>query len=755
MKYIYITKEAAEAFAASRFYQTCDYLEGRMLCDAILDKDYEWKSNRIGVSRAKNGLLFYTSVNNRNEALVFDLDTFKAFSDGANQDHVITIFQKIVKCAVRYFNNQPLGSSEQPLMGRQVIMVFPFPFEPSHDAYKVFLDKNSYNKRGKNLLLVFDDGNDKKIGNPSFTNLNKALNEIKDIQFSIPIENVHPLVGQIAITDLSKIDLKIDSAIGFDNWWIYLTKKQKDFIEHIPNGPERLEGGAGTGKTITLALKCIYLLKKAISDDANLNIIFFTHSSATCDRIRDILRNNWKEMAKHLEIIGEGRQKQSILITTLQEWCSTRLGLNQLSEAEFLDKDAAQSKEWQRFYIEEGITVTKQIYWSAFKTLCSPAFISIIEETPNERLVDIIQKEISEVIKGRAANSLEDYLQLQRTKTSLSLSNDSEKKFIYQIFDSYQNLLLGNNKYDTDDITISALGQLNTPIWNRRRVTDGYDLCVIDETQLFNLNEISIFHFVNTSKNKNNIIFALDKSQAMEDVCDAHAQLNTISEGQIEFSNKLSTVFRSSPDIAKVAYSILSSGVTLFADYENPLKDSTISFTSEEEKKCAKPHYQLCLNETEEIDLAFKWADNYRKEMGVQKSDILFVTTNPPINLALREYLKTNNKAVEWLEKRSDMHVISKAKSANCYLISSIDFIGGLEFSAVILLGVDSKNVPPKINHLSDHIFNYLWHNRLYVTVTRAKYAIAFFGELVAGPSPLLEDAINKKLISLIKPQDA
>lgn len=143
---------------------------------------------------------------------------------------------------------------------------------------------------------------------------------------------------------------------------------------------------------------------------------------------------------------------------------------------------------------------------------------------------------------------------------------------------------MGNNKYDTDDITISALGQLNTPIWNRRRVTDGYDLCVIDETQLFNLNEISIFHFVNTSKNKNNIIFALDKSQAMEDVCDAHAQLNTISEGQIEFSNKLSTVFRSSPDIAKVAYSILSSGVTLFADYENPLKDSTISFTSEEEK---------------------------------------------------------------------------------------------------------------------------------------------------------------------------
>jgi superfamily I DNA and/or RNA helicase len=44
---------------------------------------------------------------------------------------------------------------------------------------------------------------------------------------------------------------------------------------------------------------------------------------------------------------------------------------------------------------------------------------------------------------------------------------------------------------------------------------------------------------------------------------------------------------------------------------------------------------------------------------------------------------------------------------------------------------------------------NYASHNRLYVAITRAKYALHLLGEKSRGVSDLLEEAIKKDLIDV------
>lgn len=41
------------------------------------------------------------------------------------------------------------------------------------------------------------------------------------------------------------------------------------------------------------------------------------------------------------------------------------------------------------------------------------------------------------------------------------------------------------------------------------------------------------------------------------------------------------------------------------------------------------------------------------------------------------------------------------------------------------------------------HVISYAWHNRMYVAVTRARYAVAMYGEMSRGTSSLLQPSVS------------
>lgn len=757
MHYVLVTYDAVSAFAADRFFQSAEFRQSEMLCALLKGESIEWNHDSIYCSQNETGIILFTKSINKKQGVLFDLDTFTGFS--LSNELVINIFQRVIKYTIRFINNSPLTGSEKSLPGKSFTMIFPFPFVATKDVDKVLVDKNSskISREGRTFLTVFHFGHDERAV-VSFTNLRKALGELTSISAeSVATERENEIIKKktklgLSVTDLSKTELTIDSPIGLNNWFRFLTEKQRAFVQSEIGGPERLEGAAGTGKTLSLVLRCIFHLQKCVEENKEFHLIFITHSIPTKDRILAVFQNNWPDFYAFLEK-DDYKPVVSICVTTLQEWSALHLGTSRISDNEYLDKDASESKYYQTLYVEQALDIVLQKNSQTYETLCSEGFWRFIIESPKEYVVEMIQKEIAEIIKGRASEDFEVYKALERPKYSLPISNDSDKNFLFNIYEKYQDALNQVGQYDSDDIVLTALGHINTPIWKRRRIKDGYDACVIDETHLFNLNELSVFHFINKPDRKNCIVFAMDKSQAFGDWGLDSAAV-TASLNNNESSNtpetRFATVFRSSPDIVNLAFNILSSGATLFTNFENPLNYSLFNFTHDDEKKSRVPTYYLEDTDERIIEKGFMIAEEYYKKTESAKSDVLIVSVSDILLTNVEKYGRAHNKSFVTLKSRNDTKSIRDAKDNNKYILSSIDFVGGLEFNAVIILGVDDGRVPPAgTTRESFHYMNYMWHNKLYVAVTRAKYAVYFVGLKTMGRSLILDSAISSEILRI------
>lgn len=763
MNYIFITYEAIELFASDRFLQSAENEAGIRLCDILKTKTVEWAHSRIFLYQGDKGLVFYTRDSDYKRGILFDLTTFHAFAEEQDNRTIINIFQKTIKYGVRYFDNLPLASCERAFPDKPITVIYPNPFVATHGVPKIVVDRNSsekYQRKSCNYLTVYDYSNDGR-SSVSFTSLNKAYEEVRQLSFNTLAATETQQESHVrgfSSTELDFRDLTLDANIGFDAWINhYLTDKQKDFVCSDIAGPERLEGAAGTGKTLSLILRCIYLLKKHVDNDSEYHMVFFTHSLSTKDRIINIFRSNWEDFDFCHEDNEASRPKQSIKVTTLQEWSAEHLGTNSISENEYLDKDASESKVLQLIYIEEAYRkITTDMWEHVFSPICSDRLKNFIRQNSEENLFELLRQEIAVLIKGRASGDYDVYRTIKRPNYSLPLVNDGDYKFIFMIYKKYQLSLEKIGQYDSDDITLSALGQVRTPIWNRRRVQIGYDACVIDETHLFNINELSVFHYVNKPNNaedpnsQQKIIFAIDKSQAigdwgLDDVS-IYSALHLIGNTE---SKHFNTVFRSSPDIVNLAFHILSSGVTMFTNFENPLSYSSIDFVKEEEAKAVPPEYTLVDDDELSIVKGIEWAEHYCNDKRVSKNRVLIIGTNDNLVEGITNYLKEHHKPFESLQSRSDEQAMKNALNGNKFVVSQIDYVGGLEFDAVVMIGVDDGRVPPSRTEKSEayHVISYAWHSKMYVAVTRAKYAVMIYGDMSRGASPLLYSSILNEVI--------
>lgn len=747
--YIFITLDALIEFASNKYFQSADFSQSEELCNLLLNKVSTWSYPTLQLYEIKDrGKFLYTQNIEIKKGLLFDLDTFDGFNDNS-PENVITIFQKTVKYAVRYFTNQPPAPCDLVFPQQNRAIVFPFPFTATKNVDKVVLDINStkQNRKGQNYLVAFYFG--KEEGMFIQTNLNKAvadLNSIKVTANDSRIANVESL----SVSTMVNPNYTIVAPLPFEEWKDLLTKKQIEFIKRPIKGAERLEGPAGSGKTLSLILRCIYIIKEKVHQNQPYKIIFFTHSISTKDKIISWFTSIFPDFQDHVEDKDRDKfPKVSILITTLQEWNREYLGANVIYDNEVIDKDASISKEYQRLLIEDVFTRVKANTWNGFEVICSNEFKSFINNTDNQNIVEMMQYEISVLLKGRAEGDKDKYLQMSRPQVGLPIRTEEDKMFMLQVYKKYQDYLESTGQFDTDDITISVLGQLNTPIWKRRSIQEGYDACFIDEAHLFNFNELSVFHYLTKPSERNHIIYVIDKSQYVGEIGFTDEDISSLDKGGTE-DTKLTTIFRSSPDIVNLAFNILSSNVSLFSHFENPLDYCSSSFTTEDEKKCRKPSYHMFMTDEEMIRVAFEEAERYCDISKLRKSDILFVVTdNVLLNNGVIKYLKKCNKPFIELQTRNDYHNIKRAKEDNKYVVSGIDFVGGLEFYAVFIIGVDQGRVPPSVNDGSSaYTFtSYAWHNRMYVAISRSQYYVALFGNSLKGKSSVLETAIENKII--------
>jgi hypothetical protein len=339
---------------------------------------------------------------------------------------------------------------------------------------------------------------------------------------------------------------------------------------------------------------------------------------------------------------------------------------------------------------------------------------------------------------------------LPRLKYGLPTETPADRGFVWSVFRKYQDQLQTAAQFDTDDIVLTTIGQLDTPIWRRRRAKEGYDSIYIDETHLFNINELSLFHYLSRSTEQYPIAYSVDKSQAVGDrgwtdqlveealSPDLNARVKTER-------TEIHGIFRCSPDIVNLAFSVTSAGATLFTNFDDPLKVASSMFTPEEERKCAPPLLVTSASDEGMVQDSFLRAEHLAKDLDASRSQVALVAFSDDLFKKAEAFALQHNKPVELLKQRGDIQVIQHAEKSGRFVLSTPDYIGGLDFSGVILIGVDDGRVPPTRTSNSGDSANFLAyasHNQLYVAITRARFRVEVLIAKERGLSSLLKGAL-------------
>ena len=750
MKAIYIEEHAVRLIAQHRTLQSGEFEDAASLANFFRTKEDICIQN-LSCKYFKNVAYIYDKTKFSGlKFIIFDLEKCKDFLL-RDENFLITVLQKIIKFSLKHWDKYPLNISEKIINDNHVIL-FPFPYN-DRNPYKVLvnLSLNSDYIDRRSLKCVYIAN----MGNGLFSTQNYSILNIKAINVDANkvciVESLTDKTKEgIAPLQVSCLPDEIEKEksvfLKYNNWLPYLSKAQKQFVFKPSIGSERLEGAAGTGKTLSLVLRSIYLCIEAEKNDKPLKILFLCHSISS----KNGLKVQIKSISPIEDILSPEISAQSIELITLQEWCTTYLG-NAIGQAELLDADAQECKETQYKFIADIYTECIKNDYPTYKFLCSDEFQKFIDSENELLIIDLISSEISITIKGRASGDIEKYKHLPRLEGSLPLRNEGDFNFIFLIYEKYQDMLIQLGYFDNDDISLSSALQLASPIWKRRRTYLGYDLLVIDEVHLFSYNELAIFHFLSKNEKDCKIIYAIDKTQA---VGDRGLTKEVLRESlQIESHEEESfykTVFRSSPQIIDLAFSILTSGADMFLNFENPLDKINFSFTESEERKAIMPQYLLLPTDSLMIEQAFKQVDILSKQLGIKRDSILLVSVDMEIHDKLSKYIKEKNKPCELLRRRGDYNTILQAQQKNRYVLGYIDYVGGLEFNAVIIVGVDKSRVPQYSNDERIIYQNYEWHNRMYVATTRAKYAVVILGNKSCQASTLLQNAIDNQRLQLI-----
>ena len=748
---IIIDEPAVMECVESNLYQSKYFEAGNNLLNAVSgDKSVAHISSRL-VPTWKRETLFLLQSRVEAGYLLIDSSIFEKLPSGAPIDDRLLLIQRICRFALKTWKGLNLSQSEKWSPKTKFGVIFPYPIS-KQTGFRITLSKGIEERRvsvrhGSKQLFAFAAGNSEAT-TPSAEQLRlckRALEDLTGVRSSlditirkiesIPTDNgSHPLI----LNDTTHNHIKFQS---FEKWMERLTLSQKAFVTSNTEKPQRVEGPAGTGKTLCLLLRAFYLCQDAAKDGREFKILFVAHSEAT----RQALEITFDVLGEPFYHRKPSESPQSIALHTLQEWCGKVLGTTEIANSQYLDQDALQAKELRRDIIK---TIIDERLKEDVKSLeyLSNDCKAFFESENSEYIAELLQHEIGVMIKGRASESLESYLELPHLAYCLPTSTPNDKRFVFSLYTEYQKQLTQSGLYDTDDIVLSTLGRLNTPIWRRRRLTEGFDAVIIDETHLFNFNELSVFHYFVRDIQKPRIIFSIDRSQAPGErgiTTKLVREVLTQSTAE-EIATKTNIVFRCSPAIVKLAEAVTATGTMLFVTFENPLVDALSIAPAGEAETMHEPVYWKCLNEAEMCLFAIDRAKQLCGELKCRPSDVLLVATTEELISPLSEALANQGKRFVKVLQRGDLETVQKGVKEGAYIVSHPDYVGGLEFQAVFIIGVDEGRMPPSegiVKDESKHFVEFKACNRLYVSISRARFAVELFYSAERGPSPLLDNA--------------
>lgn len=234
-------------------------------------------------------------------------------------------------------------------------------------------------------------------------------------------------------------DLELAAILNepLERWRVFLHPSQRRLVERHWNGPVRVLGGAGTGKTVAAMHRAKWLAQNQLKGD-NERILFTTFT-----------RNLAADIKGNLTKICSRDVMRRIEVTNLDRWVS-----------EFLQKNGYGYK------IDYGAQT-------------APLWKTALSLFPEDMGLDesFYREEWELVIQPQEINSLKDYIACSRLGRGVKLSRKDRGK-VWPVFEEYRLLLNEHALKEGDDAMRDARTIVET-----RGLTLPYRSIVVDEAQ--------------------------------------------------------------------------------------------------------------------------------------------------------------------------------------------------------------------------------------------------------------------------------
>lgn len=525
----------------------------------------------------------------------------------------------------------------------------------------------------------------------------------------------------------------------YDDWTAAgspLSPGQRRLLESdsMERHPIRIVGPGGSGKTLLMQLLAIRRLRFAERKAMPVRLLYIVHNSAMAQLVSHRFSALLANQPVSPSLVND------LTVSTLADYGRAELDLE---ESALIDPDAYQAKEFQLEVLGESLKAV--IDSSPSEVNESAVFKEVVR---NRELLPILMRlvmsEISTTIKGQGiGNDRRRYVESDRSLSRFhGALGIKDKQLVFQTFQRYHRTMFEEfSVLDSDDVALSLLGRLRTPIWDLKRRTKGFDWVFVDETQLFNENERRIFSFLTKSTVPHvPIVLALDEAQNLYGQVSAGLATLGIRDAA---SESLASIHRSTRSIVKLAFFIIQRSTDLFGpDFPD--------FTGIAEEMEPDTHALASPPRIETASEAQPSIGRFvlRRIRALRKANLWQIAVichaEQYWESLLRE-LRQPGLPLRVLEQRGERI----AERDPVVVLSRPAHIGGQEFDAVVVVGAELGLAPPRVVD-NDALATAVEQQALrefYLSITRARYQVLFALSAGATPSPILQEAERAGLI--------
>jgi len=453
-----------------------------------------------------------------------------------------------------------------------------------------------------------------------------------------------------------------------EKWRVFLHPSQRKIVEKEWNGPARVLGGAGTGKTVVAMHRARYLAQHIFLKD-NDRILFTTFTKNLASDIRESLSK-----------ICPDKIMRRIEVVNLDKWVSDFL--RRSGHSYEIDYGRRTGSLWEK----------------------------ALNMVPNEMELDetFYREEWERIIQTKEIETLNDYFKASRVGRGVRL-NRKTRKAIWPVFEEYRVLLKENGLKEIDD----AMRDARQLLENKGEILP-YRAIIVDEAQDMGPQAFRLIRqMITGDAGKNDIFIVGDAHQRIyrHKVVLSHCGINIRGR-----SRKLRINYRTTDETRSWAVRLLKGAV--IDDLDGGL-DNQKGYKSL--LHGIKPEMKNFNSFKEEVEFITQYLGHVEKDGGFLKEVCLVARTNE----LLRQYQGALHvKGIKtYLIRRSQ----AEDRESPGLRLATMHRVKGLEFDRVIIAAVNKGVVPyegigvessdPVVQIESE------LHERalLYVSATRAK----------------------------------